>query len=103
MFLFCFQARIRLVVDGGCNHFFSFYDSLPATLQETFKFPELLSGDFDSITDESMDRMKHDKKSKCQIILTEDQDETDFTKALRILHGRMKTERFSPEVVTTIN
>lgn len=54
-------------------------------MKSCVKYPDIASGDFDSIKDESMSRLKDSEQSKCKVILTEDQDETDFTKGLRVL------------------
>lgn len=92
-------AAIRHAIDGGSNQFFQLLDKLPEDVQQTVKYPELASGDFDSITDESMSRLKNDKRSQCKIIPTEDQDETDFTKGLRVLQDELKCSLSAKKVV----
>lgn len=46
--------------------------------------PHLLTGDFDSISTETLEKLK--KINGVQVIHTPDQEETDFTKALEILN-----------------
>lgn len=74
------EATIRMTVDGGTNHWLNFYKT--SNEKETLKEVDLVTGDFDSITEESLDFVN---KCKSQIIKTYDQNETDFTKSLRVL------------------
>lgn len=83
--LYCIAAIVRHVIDGGTNHFFNFLDRQPESVKRCVKYPDIASGDFDSIKNESMSRLKESERSNCKVILTEDQDETDFTKGLRVL------------------
>lgn len=74
-------AELRQTVDGGTNHWFSFLENNPG---RAAKAPDIVSGDFDSIRDDTMLCVE---KLGCRIVKTPDQDETDFTKALNFLDG----------------
>ncbi|RWS01504.1 thiamine pyrophosphokinase 1-like isoform X2 [Dinothrombium tinctorium] len=68
------NASIRIAVDGGANY-----------LKQTFtscKFPDIISGDFDSIKPPVLEFFK---QKNVKIIETPDQNETDFTKAVKVL------------------
>lgn len=67
-----------MCVDGGLNRFIEYKENCT----ELLKPPYLISGDFDSWTLKSME---YAKSEKCKIVPTPDQNETDFTKALRTL------------------
>lgn len=54
------------------------------------KSADLLTGDFDSITNETLAIIK---QSNTKIIETTNQDETDFTKALQELRSHDVSER----------
>ncbi|XP_026737262.1 thiamin pyrophosphokinase 1 isoform X2 [Trichoplusia ni] len=73
------QASIRITVDGGTNRWDQFISSQPEAYNKGLKLPDLVTGDFDSITTEICDKYK---KKGCKIVHTLDQDHTDFTKAL---------------------
>lgn len=72
-------AELRQTVDGGTNHWFSFLENNPG---RAAKAPDIVSGDFDSIRDDTMLCVE---KLGCRIVKTPDQDETDFTKAVKLL------------------
>ncbi|KAL4708311.1 hypothetical protein ACJJTC_007717 [Scirpophaga incertulas] len=55
------------------------YKQLPEKIRNNMKKPDLITGDFDSIHDDILQKYK-DKS--CKIIHTPDQNNTDFTKAL---------------------
>ncbi|CAL8079957.1 unnamed protein product [Orchesella dallaii] len=95
------NASIRQVIDGGANSFFKFVNAQPAQVKPSIKYPDLASGDFDSITDESM-RLLKESSNQCKIILTEDQDETDFTKGLKVLHDFIHSNSTSPKPKSVI-
>ncbi|ODM91760.1 Thiamin pyrophosphokinase 1 [Orchesella cincta] len=95
------NASVRQVIDGGANSFFKFVNNQPGQVQASIKYPDLASGDFDSITDESM-RLLKESSNQCKIILTEDQDETDFTKGLKVLHNYIHSNATSPKLKSVI-
>lgn len=68
------------MVDGGGDRWLSFVDSLKNNSSHNFKVAELLTGDLDSISVGAKQRLCD---MGTQIIPTPDQDETDFTKALK--------------------
>ncbi|KAL3276485.1 hypothetical protein HHI36_011866 [Cryptolaemus montrouzieri] len=72
-------CKIRLLVDGGAESWVSWVES---SSQEKCHLlpPHLVTGDFDSIKPETLEKFKQNKA--IQIIHTPDQNYTDFTKAL---------------------
>jgi thiamine pyrophosphokinase len=77
-FFFFFSASLRVAVDGGANRWFHF-------LQGTdYVVPELVTGDFDSI---KQNVLSYFKSKGSEVIPTPNQDETDFTKALRVIQS----------------
>ncbi|KAL7012283.1 hypothetical protein ACKWTF_014743 [Chironomus riparius] len=72
------HSAINITVDGGTNRWLSWLRK--HKLQDKLKHPTLITGDLDSIKDESLDYF-----SRTKIIQTPDQDATDFTKCLRVL------------------
>ncbi|XP_063705706.1 thiamin pyrophosphokinase 1 [Culicoides brevitarsis] len=80
------DATIRFCVDGGLDQFLSYKKSCTHLL----KNPYIITGDFDSCSSESMEFAK---LKKCKIIQTPDQNETDFTKALRTLETEIQNTK----------
>jgi thiamine pyrophosphokinase len=64
---------VRITVDGGANRWFHFLQGAECTA------PELITGDMDSI---QQNILKYFTSKGAEVILTPDQSETDFTKAL---------------------
>lgn len=58
---------------------------------ENYLKPDLISGDFDSITIET----KEFFESNVEIVETPDQDYTDMCKALQIIAERMKNKKLN--------
>ncbi|XP_043224152.1 thiamin pyrophosphokinase 1-like isoform X2 [Amphibalanus amphitrite] len=77
------RASLRLSVDGGTNVLRKLIEDRDKLALEAAKLPDFITGDFDSITDETRAFF-----SGCRFIATPDQDETDFTKALRVAAER---------------
>lgn len=73
-----FIAAIRITVDGGTNRWLSWLRQ--HKLENKLKHPNLITGDMDSCFKDSLTFF-----NKCRVIQTLDQDETDFTKSLRVL------------------
>jgi thiamine pyrophosphokinase len=73
-------------VDGGGNQWDAVRQNYP-----NIQFPHIVSGDFDSIKDPVMDLFK--KQTGIYIEKTPDQDETDFTKAIRKLKEKMALQQ----------
>ncbi|XP_004524024.1 thiamin pyrophosphokinase 1 isoform X2 [Ceratitis capitata] len=74
------KAQIRCLVDGGANHWRNFLSK--HCQNEIMKHPEYITGDFDSITEETRN---HFSAPETKYQHTPLQDETDFTKAIRFL------------------
>lgn len=68
---------MRVLVDGGANHWFNFIAE--HNLSECVEPPHFITGDMDSVSKESLQRLD---ALKCQRIYTPDQNETDCTKSL---------------------
>uniref|UniRef100_A0A336K7Q5 Thiamine pyrophosphokinase n=1 Tax=Culicoides sonorensis TaxID=179676 RepID=A0A336K7Q5_CULSO len=79
------NAKIRHCVDGGLNRFLEYKET--KCTNQILKPPDLISGDFDSTSDKSME---YAKSKNCEIVHTPDQNETDFTKALRVLSPKLE-------------
>lgn len=65
-------------MDGGANRWLDFLEKYPALVGT--ENPDLITGDFDSITDRTMTHFK--ETSTTEIVHTPSQDYTDFTKSL---------------------
>lgn len=65
-------------MDGGTNQWLAWLRK--HSLEEKLKQPNLITGDLDSCSKESISFF-----NKSRVIKTLDQDETDFTKSLRVL------------------
>lgn len=79
------NADIRVLVDGGADQWLKVVNNL----NNTIVTPHLVTGDFDSIKPESL--LSFTKNKLVKVIRTPNQDETDFTKALREFHKFQKT------------
>ncbi|EDV94855.1 GH23105 [Drosophila grimshawi] len=97
------NATLRCAVDGGSNHWRDFIlaQSLTANKGNTdnsevgiIEPPDLITGDFDSITEETVEFFKAIPK-----IRTPDQDATDFTKAFTVLQPVMMQRKVTDVVV----
>lgn len=69
-------------MDGGGDRWLTFLDELQSDSDRHIKVAEMLTGDLDSISDASKLRLS---EMGTEIIPTPDQDETDFTKALKLV------------------
>lgn len=76
-----FTAKFRCLVDGGANRWLNFLEKYHQLGK--LRNPDLMTGDFDSITDRAMTFFK--QISTVRIIDTPSQNHTDFTKSLMIL------------------
>lgn len=87
-FFYHLSATIRVLVDGGANQWFKFIEE--NKLDGAIERPHFLTGDMDSISDESSERLKI---MNCQLIPTPDQDETDCTKSLIAIQSHLETQQ----------
>lgn len=71
------NATIRVLVDGGANQW---QEIMEKSVQGLAK-PHLVCGDFDSIQPEVL--QNHRKCTSTKVVVTEDQNNTDFTKAVK--------------------
>ncbi|XP_036343761.1 thiamin pyrophosphokinase 1-like [Rhagoletis pomonella] len=88
------NAQIRCLIDGGANHWNEFMHM--HCEGEKLKLPEYITGDFDSITEETR---KLFSAPDIKYQHTPNQNETDFTKALRFLQPQMKSEDIQEVIV----
>lgn len=78
-------AKVRHSVDGGSNYLHALQQ-----IDDTVQNPEIISGDFDSIEPEVLKHYRQasgPNNDRISIVETPDQDDTDFTKAIRVLAG----------------
>ncbi|KAK8391386.1 hypothetical protein O3P69_017170 [Scylla paramamosain] len=88
------NASIRICVDGATNHFHHLmWQQQGATACHCpCPLPDVISGDFDSI---QPDLLKLYSAEGVTIVPTPDQDETDFTKAVRVAAGLIRERQTS--------
>lgn len=72
---------MRITVDGGTKKWLQWLTNNEFEFKEVLN-PDLITGDMDSL---SKDVLNYFEKGNTKIIVTPNQDETDFTKALREL------------------
>lgn len=82
------NAAIRCLVDGGANRWHQFLVNNNLSNSE-LKSPDFITGDFDSILEETMTYFKENSPESIKIVNTPDQNETDFTKSLRVLKSNL--------------
>lgn len=82
------SATIRCLVDGGANHWFDFIAR--NNLNESLEHPHFSTGDMDSISNESIERLK---TMSCQQIPTPDQMNTDCTKSLMAIQSYLEPQK----------
>lgn len=78
-------ASIRVLVDGGANEWFKYITE--NKLEDSIEAPHFLTGDMDSITENSKNRLN---VMNCKQIPTPDQNETDCTKSLITIRPYLK-------------
>ncbi|XP_045765458.1 thiamin pyrophosphokinase 1 isoform X2 [Maniola jurtina] len=93
------NASLRITVDGGTVHWDRFVNSLSENDQTIMKIPDLITGDFDSITEDVLQKYK---KKGCKTIHTPDQSHTDFTKALIELNNYCEEHQTKMDEVLVI-
>lgn len=76
------NAKVKMTIDGGTDRWLSWLKCHNISLKKIDP-PNMVTGDFDSISQESMQYFS--KIPPTNIIRTEDQNETDYTKALKEL------------------
>lgn len=81
---------LRITVDGGTNSWLSWL-KLNNYDQSKDVAPDLITGDMDSLSEEVLQYFTSRSK-KTRIIKTPDQDETDFTKALKEVQRHISSE-----------
>ncbi|XP_038222918.1 thiamin pyrophosphokinase 1 [Zerene cesonia] len=92
-------ASFRMTVDGGTTHWNKFLKNLSFEDQQAMRLPDMITGDFDSIT---TDLLQEYKKKGCKALHTPDQNDTDFTKALMELNNHCKQHETQMDHVIAI-
>lgn len=85
------NAKHRVLVDGGTNRWLSFLHDLPDEGRE-LKNPDVVSGDFDSVNENTLEFFR---EKGATIEPTPNQDETDFTKAVRLLEPILEKKQIT--------
>lgn len=87
---FKFSAVLKVTVDGGTNRWLTWLKLNNCDHQKNVA-PDLITGDMDSVAEDIVNHFRL-KNRRLQIIRTEDQNETDFTKALKEIAVKNQTE-----------
>lgn len=85
-----FSAALKVTVDGGTNRWLTWLKLNNCDHQKNMA-PDLITGDMDSIAENIVNYFQL-KNRRLQIIRTEDQNETDFTKALKEIAIKNQSE-----------
>ncbi|XP_052749219.1 thiamin pyrophosphokinase 1 isoform X2 [Galleria mellonella] len=93
------NASVRMAVDGGTARWDTFLNQLPEDVQKTMKLPDFVTGDFDSLTEDVLNKYK---KKGTKTIRTPDQNNTDFTKALMELNKHCQQENLQLDHVIAV-
>lgn len=88
-------ASARCCVDGGSNRWRQFLLK-HKNIENTLKPPDLISGDFDSITEETKNYFNN---PITQYIHTPDQNATDFTKAIKLIRNILEEKQIQDIIV----
>lgn len=88
------NADFRCTVDGGTNRWRDFL--LTQEKGNQLKLPDFITGDFDSITEETSNYFSN---SSIQRIHTPDQNFTDFTKAIHVIEPMMHAKSINDIIV----
>ncbi|XP_031635931.1 thiamin pyrophosphokinase 1 [Contarinia nasturtii] len=91
------NAVIRVLVDGGANRWFKFIADNNLAV-DSMAVPSYVSGDMDSITEESTQRLN---KMGCKRVYTPDQNETDCTKSLIELRPYLEPNKIKNVLIVT--
>ncbi|XP_054724799.1 thiamin pyrophosphokinase 1-like [Uloborus diversus] len=87
------SAKLSIAVDGGAIQLKEMSDS------KTTLVPNIICGDFDSVTKEVLNFYQ---EKNVEIIHTPDQDETDFTKALRVALKFLKENHLQVSAIVAV-
>lgn len=92
------KAVFRACVDGAANFLYELSE-FNSNSSRT-RMPDLLSGDFDSVRPEVKEF--YEKHINTQVVHTPDQNETDFTKCVKIIAEKMKAKVIDANLVIAI-
>ncbi|XP_046391693.1 thiamin pyrophosphokinase 1 isoform X2 [Ischnura elegans] len=99
MFSLWRKACVKVLVDGGANQWYNFLGAHGISSNDKTYVPDFITGDFDSVCE---DVLNHFKALGANAIHTPDQNETDFTKALRFLGESCKEKISKVEAVISV-
>ncbi|KAI8129599.1 thiamine pyrophosphokinase 1 [Lucilia cuprina] len=90
------NATTRYCIDGGANRWRQFLKLYETTGGCVLKSPDIISGDFDSITEETR---QYFNSQDTQYIHTPDQSATDFTKAIKTVRPILQEQQIQDIIV----
>ncbi|XP_018326599.1 thiamin pyrophosphokinase 1 isoform X2 [Agrilus planipennis] len=91
---------MRVTVDGGTLCWFSWLKS--NNIDETcINPPDYLTGDLDSIPENYLKKVEQ-RYPQLEIIKTMDQDETDFTKSLRVIQSKISESNIDVPIIIVL-
>ncbi|KRT84984.1 hypothetical protein AMK59_1804, partial [Oryctes borbonicus] len=93
------NAMVRITVDGGADRWLWWLERNNIS-NDIIKQPDLITGDMDSIKADTLETFRNLKD--CAVVVTEDQSETDYTKALKELKKHSKLHGKQVDFVITI-
>nr|CAD7257148.1 unnamed protein product [Timema shepardi] len=91
------RATVRVTVDGGTNNWFHFLNQEDALSKIDHHTPHIICGDMDSLEPKASQFFVG-----ANMVETPDQDETDFTKALRVLDAYLKDDHTKVDGVVVL-
>lgn len=78
-----YLAQVRITVDGGTEKWLQWLQKYKNDKDDVL-MPEMITGDMDSLPKEVL-KYFTSRNEAIKVVVTPDQDETDFFKALRVL------------------
>nr|XP_023013653.1 thiamin pyrophosphokinase 1 isoform X2 [Leptinotarsa decemlineata] len=92
------QARVKITVDGGTEKWIQWLASYKFD-SDKVPLPDLITGDMDSVPKDVLNKFRG---TSTEIIITPNQDETDYVKALREMRKYCTRQNVNVETVYVI-